>query len=110
MQQRVVELILAGRTTSEICAILDRAMYTVRNHLAASLHHYGVSSRAELIAKLMQKHKPIRKGPYRKLTPAQKRVVNLLAKGQSQAQIARRLGAPPSLSTTKSKPHENFMG
>jgi DNA-binding CsgD family transcriptional regulator len=90
-QRRVVDLILAGRTTAEICEILDRAMYTVRNHVSAALHHYGVSNQAQLIAKLMRSQGPIRNRRYHELTPAQKRVVDLLAKGQSQAQIARRL-------------------
>ncbi len=95
MQQRVVDLILAARSTAEICEILDRAMYTVRNHVSAALHHYGVSSRTELIAKLMRSQGPIRNRRYQNLTPAQKRVVDLLAKGQPQVQIARRLGRSP---------------
>ncbi len=87
--------------------ILDRAMNTVRNHVSAALHHYGVSNQAQLIAKLMRDRKPVRNGRYAELTPAQKRVVDLLAKGQSQAQIARRLQRSP---LHRPQPHQGRPG
>ncbi|HET9394192.1 MAG TPA: LuxR C-terminal-related transcriptional regulator [Candidatus Rubrimentiphilum sp.] len=95
MEQRVVDLIIAGRNISEICEILDRATYTVRNHVSAALHHYGVSNQAQLVARLMRDRKPIREGRYANLTPAQRRVVDLMAQGLTRPQIANRLRLSP---------------
>ena len=50
--QRVVfDLILQGRSTTEIAQVLGRSTFTVRNHVKAIFKSYGVSSRAALIVK-----------------------------------------------------------
>jgi len=51
-QREVASLVLAGRSTREIAALRSRSERTVANQLAAIYRKVGVSSRAELAARL----------------------------------------------------------
>jgi DNA-binding CsgD family transcriptional regulator len=55
-EREVVGALASGDTTSEIAARLFMSQHTVRDHIKAVFDKVGVSSRAELVAKLFAEH------------------------------------------------------
>lgn len=55
MQRKVFEAICQGLSNREIAEQLGRSEFTVRNHVKAVLHRFGVSSRSALIAEALKR-------------------------------------------------------
>jgi DNA-binding CsgD family transcriptional regulator len=55
-EREVVGALACGDTTSEVAARLFMSQHTVRDHIKAVFDKVGVSSRAELVAKLFAEH------------------------------------------------------
>ncbi len=54
-EAQLVELIAVGYSTEDIAEALDISTATVRTHIRAIFNEVGVSTRAELVARIMAK-------------------------------------------------------
>ncbi len=96
-EREVFTLILAGYENSEIAAELHISPHTARSHVSRVLAAYGTPTRATLaayVAASMQDRRTagIAAASLDELTPRQRAVVAEVITGESNAQIAARLG------------------
>ena len=54
-EQKVLTLVIEGKTNKEIAKIIGASDFTVREHVSSILHKIGVRSRVELLAAEIKK-------------------------------------------------------
>lgn len=91
-ETEIAHLILAGREATQIARQLFISPHTVRVHTSRVLAAFGVGTCVQLIARAGPSTAAARAQMDEVLTPRQREVVALVAEGQSNAEVADRLG------------------
>ena len=86
----VARLVASGVTNREAAERLFLSPHTVSTHLRHAFTKLGIRSRVQLV-RLVAEHEGAAELPWDELTPAQRRVAELVAEGLSNQEVAERL-------------------